>query len=279
MTREAPVDRNIVVGTAVAGLVMIVGVSVGWIAGAVPWGAIASVAAAAGIGAGVGRRWHHERLGEQRRHAESLKAMISLSALSDGRFTYWSPHAVAPETLELIIHLAQSLRARRVLELGSGVSTVFLARALASHDGEGRVDSFDHQERWANTVRGALCERTLSHVASVRVAPLSGGVQVGAEVLPWYELPDLAPAYDLIVVDGPPSWTGDGGARLPALYRLKPWMKGKTVLLLDDANRGWETEVARQWRRDFPDLHFRTVDVGRGLLVVSASAEVFDLLP
>jgi hypothetical protein len=50
-------------------------------------------------------------------------------------------------------------------------------------------------------------------------------------------------------------------------------------LVLDDAGRGGEAEIARQWQRDFPDLHFRMVGVGRGLFVASVQASTLDLLP
>ena len=55
--------------------------------------------------------------------------------------------------------------------------------------------------------------------------------------------------------------------------------RGDGVLVLDDAGRGGESEIARQWQRDFPDLHFRMVGVGRGLFVASVQKSTLDLLP
>jgi hypothetical protein len=49
--------------------------------------------------------------------------------------------------------------------------------------------------------------------------------------------------------------------------------------VLDDAARQGERDIGDQWRRDFPDLHFKLVSVGRGLLVAAVQREALDLLP
>lgn len=103
----------------------------------------------------------------------------------------------------------------------------------------------------------------------------------GGRRAPWYDLSavDRQARYDLILVDGPPAWKGDPLARLPALYELRSQLSDKGVLLLDDAARPGESEIARQWQRDCPDLHFRKVEIGRGLLAVSVTKAALDILP
>jgi hypothetical protein len=68
-------------------------------------------------------------------------------------------------------------------------------------------------------------------------------------------------------------------ARLPALYELRGHLSDKGMLVLDDAARAGERAIAQQWQRDFPDLHFRMVQTGRGLFVASVQKSALDLLP
>ena len=76
-----------------------------------------------------------------------------------------------------------------------------------------------------------------------------------------------------------PTPSGDAQARLPALYRLRRHLSDRGLLMLDDAARSGERAIAEQWRKAFPELHFRYVPVGRGLLVASVSRDTLDLLP
>jgi hypothetical protein len=106
-------------------------------------------------------------------------------------------------------------------------------------------------------------------------------LQVNGRDQSWYSLPSfpLETVYDLILVDGPPSSSTDPLARLPALHQLHQLIGERTVPILDDANREWETEVARRWQQDFPELKFKKLSTGRGLLVVAKYPDIFDLLP
>jgi predicted O-methyltransferase YrrM len=226
----------------------------------------------------LGRKWYRELLRSERCQTEHLRAVTVLSNALSGPAVYWSAEALAPESLHLILHLARCLRVRKVLELGSGISTLYIANLLKSLGG-GTVDSFDHEERWARQTEANLVDHALRDSARIGVAPLVA-TDMRSESVLWYGLPPFpaGPPYDLIIVDGPPASPARPHARLPALYKLRHVMGDRTVLVLDDVNRDWEAEVASRWERDFPDLRFRRLGVGEGLLIVSQSSEVFDLL-
>lgn len=68
-------------------------------------------------------------------------------------------------------------------------------------------------------------------------------------------------------------------ARLPALYVLRQHLSNNGLLVLDDAARPGERAIAQQWQRDFPDLHFRMVQTGRGLFVAAVQKSTLDFLP
>ncbi len=205
--------------------------------------------------------------------------MIGVAATFPRKPLYWNEHAITPEALTVVLHLISALGVRHVLELGSGLSTLAIARTLHQAGG-GSVLSVDDDARWAEMTAASLKQEGLDEIAEVRVVPLAE-IASGGRRAPWYDLAgaDRQARYDLILVDGPPAWKGDALARLTALYELKGQLSEKGVLLLDDAARPGETEIERQWQRDCPDLHFRKVRIGRGLLAVSMTAAALDLLP
>jgi predicted O-methyltransferase YrrM len=255
--------------------------------GAVPWlaGAPSVLALLASLGLAVAavlflaRRWYGQIIKRIDAQAEHLQSAIGIAATSGGIPVYWSGHAITPETLKLIQHLVDSLNVQAVLEVGSGVSTLLLANDFRRR-GTGRVLSFDDDARWAAQTNAKLKAEKLDGFAEVRVAPLVD-VDAGGRRGKWYDLAalDKERRFDLIVVDGPPSWQGDALARLPALYELRRHLSDTGVLVLDDAARPGERAIAERWQRDFPDLHFRLVQTGRGLFVASVQRSALDLLP
>ncbi|HTR83704.1 MAG TPA: class I SAM-dependent methyltransferase [Reyranella sp.] len=226
-----------------------------------------------------GRRWHRQATSARAQQTTHLRSVIGLAASSGGMPVYWTEHAITPETVTLVLQLIAGLGLARVLELGSGLSTLTIAHAL-QRAGGGRVQSFDDDARWAGQTAASLKREGLDALAEVQVAPLKEIASGGRQSL-WYDLPKMDPQarYDLVLVDGPPAWKGDPLARLPALYQLRQHLSEKGVLVLDDAMRGGEREIASRWQRDFPDLHFRMVDIGRGLFVVCVDKAALDLLP
>jgi predicted O-methyltransferase YrrM len=226
----------------------------------------------------LNRRWYRRIVARTEAQTVHLRSVVGLAALSGGLPVFWSEHAIAPETLMLIQHLVSSLKIRRVLELGSGLSTTLLAKHFRRAGG-GHILSFDDDERWAGLTKATLDREGLASFAEVRVAPLTD-VTAGGRRTAWYDLSSLddQQRFDLIVVDGPPAWKGDSLARLPALYELVTHLEQSGVLVLDDASRPGETAIASRWRRDFPDLHFRMVEIGRGLFVASREKATLDLL-
>lgn len=240
---------------------------------------IASVAAAVGAMLTLQRRWYRQIIARIESQSTHLRSAIGHAAAAGDLPVYWSEHAITPETLSLFQHLVSGVPAPRVLELGSGVSTLLLANTFR-RAGEGQVLSLDDDERWGAQTRATIAREKLDSFAQVVIAPLVSG-EAGGRKSDWYDISSLPPdaRFDLIVVDGPPSWRGDELARLPALYHLKPYLSESGVLVLDDAARGGEREVARRWQQDFPELHFRMVDVGRGVFVVAVQAASLDLLP
>lgn len=164
--------------------------------------------------------------------------------------------AASPDfLLELYRHIA-TYRPKSVVELGSGVSTLVAAAALAANGEGGRIHSLDHEEAYAEATSKLLTRHGLSEIATVYHAPLAPWrptrpTQLGEQWL-WYLVPDAVDALDaidLLVVDGPPEATGRS-ARYPAVPHFRARMAKNCTILLDDARRPDEKATAETWSRE-----------------------------
>ncbi len=232
-----------------------------------------------GIVVAFGRRWHRQAVTRTESQTTHLRSAIGIAATAGGIPTYWTEHSITPETLTQIQQLIAALGVRRVLELGFGpVDPADRPCVPAGRRRRGAVAR--RRCPLGGADRGDPgTRRTLGLCRGPRGAVRD--ITAGGRTAPWYDLSGVGAGalFDLVIVDGPPAWKGDRLARLPALYELRKHLGENGVLVLDDAGRDGEAEIARQWQRDFPDLHFRMVGVGRGLFVASVQKSTLDLLP
>ncbi|MEU6248325.1 class I SAM-dependent methyltransferase [Glycomyces sp. NPDC047010] len=159
----------------------------------------------------------------------------------------------------------------RVLECGSGSTTVVLAYALRSL-GRGHVHSLEHDPRFAELTRTMLKERGLDEWATVVDAPLAE-VEIGGAPWRWYD-PDAVPAseIDLLLVDGPPGTTGPQ-ARYPALPVLIDRLAEDALVVLDDTRRDDEHRIGERWAAEFEGWAFKSLPHDHGTLVLRREAE------
>jgi predicted O-methyltransferase YrrM len=123
----------------------------------------------------------------------------------------WSEGTITPAGLVAVCADVAGRHRRRIVECGSGFSTLVLARLL--HTRGGRLVSLEHDQAWATRVRSSLAAAGLAEIAQVALAPLDPHPRDG---LPWY-----ARCIDLLLVDGPPAFEPEIElSRYPALPAL-----------------------------------------------------------
>jgi predicted O-methyltransferase YrrM len=129
----------------------------------------------------------------------------------------------------------------RILECGSGVSTVLLARLLEER-GRGALTSLEHDAHWATLIQDHLRREHLDEIARVVHAPLEGNP-------PWYRLDGMPDEIDLLIVDGPPAFEpGHGARRTPALPRFDDKLVDDAAVILDDIDRRGEQQTIATWQ-------------------------------
>ncbi|GAA4947817.1 class I SAM-dependent methyltransferase [Actinoplanes utahensis] len=188
-----------------------------------------------------------ERLTAGDRHLELAEAIAALRQLTGGQasaarlaalpaefeatvqlfqgFTPRAPmpppgeHTLDPAGLLDLLHLIRLRKPRLVLELGSGVSSVWIAYALEKTGG--RLITLDHDAGFARRTRALLSAHGLDKTAEVRDAPLTP-VGIDGHDHPWYDPEALADLHDIdfVLIDGPPAPDGED-TRHPALHMIE----------------------------------------------------------
>ncbi len=169
----------------------------------------------------------------------------------------------------------------RVLELGSGVSTVLLAALCAESGRAARVVSLEERPRYAARTQRLLATFGLDGYASVLTAPVRltrFANWRGFSYQPNESLLRQAlggRAVDFLFVDGPASWgRGRGDCRYSALPLVWPWAAVRLMFAIDDAWRRRDFAILERWQQ-LPGV---TVDgiipVGRGLGVGTLSSPI-----
>lgn len=169
-----------------------------------------------------------------------------------GRFTEYSFPA---SSILMLWDLLHRRAATRILELGSGVSTVMFAayaREQALLGKSVRVTSIEHDGSWADATRQMLAADGLDAFAAVVHAPIAtqtlGGTpartyDVASSVL---ALAAGDEGFDMCLIDGPPA---HAFGRIGSLLLAKDYLSEGATVLLDDALRPHEQECWSQWLR------------------------------
>jgi hypothetical protein len=170
-------------------------------------------------------------------------------------------YAAAPDTLLHLTTLIDELPdGALVVEVGSGLSTIWMAAAARRSNRGVRIVSVDHDERWGAETVAAVARLDLGRWCEVRIAPLTPVPGASNDATPWYDragFDDLS-EISLLVVDGPPGSTGPD-ARYPAVPQLRDRLASEVIIVLDDTDRPEEQEVLARWVTELEHDHSVTL--------------------
>jgi hypothetical protein len=137
----------------------------------------------------------------------------------------------------------------RVLELGMGISTLYITKLMAELSNVSLL-SIDHDEAWIEACRHQIREKELTSTRHKIIhAPLTQIVIDNTAELFYYDLErflgevaSFSP--DLLIIDGPPAWKPDiSGARVPAHQFLAPLLSMNATVFIDDYTRAGESRL------------------------------------
>ena len=207
----------------------------------------------------------------QMQNYQQTESYISLTSC----FTFRAPlrpmrgWAVSPDfCLHTIIHIMKK-RPSKILELGSGVSTILTGYALEKN-GNGRVLTLEHSDEYIHSSQQDLCLHQVDHFARILLAPLKPYYDIEGKTWHWYDLDEFSEeenSIDLLVIDGPPGNT-QPLARYPALPLLWKYLTDTATIILDDTNRNDEQNIIQAWIKEFPGLHLSTIEAEKGMVIL-----------
>jgi glycosyltransferase involved in cell wall biosynthesis len=166
-------------------------------------------------------------------------------ALVDRRELAWGGWAIHRSTAVELVARLDVRRPRRILEVGSGTSTVVLAAWAASHGAELVTLEHDptcHAATAARLQRLGLADRVDLRLAPLRPSPCPDGADHA-----WYST-DLQGTFDFVFIDGPPRSSGRAGVLFAIAEQLavgwEAWLK--------NGHRRHEQDCVALWNDHLP---------------------------
>lgn len=168
--------------------------------------------------------------------------------------------AASPDFLLALSHITQTLRPKLAVELGSGTSTLVIAKS-----GARKIISLDHSQEFGTQTREMLVSHGVRGV-DIRIHELESYPQ-GYK---WYAKSTFKGIVkiDLLIIDGPPSSTNPD-ARYPALEHLIPLLSPKATIILDDVFREEERRLVDAIVAALPGHTLKILSHEKGTAVIS----------
>lgn len=173
-------------------------------------------------------------------------------------------YAIDSQALGHLLTLIEERRPRRIVELGSGTSSVWVGYQCRNFGA--KIVTLDHLREYFELTQAAVNRHHLNDHVECRLAPLEDR-NFGSESFSWYSaeaFKDLSDI-DMLIIDGPPESTGKS-ARYPALPEFIDLLAPNATVILDDAHREDESVILNSWLETFPE--FVRVDIGASRLGV-----------
>lgn len=185
-------------------------------------------------------------LADQHRQTQAFISLLDFLQLR-APFPVMDSFVASPDLLLYLANHVAAVRPGLVVECGSGVSTLVLARSAQILSPSTRIVALEHDPNYLRQTRQQIAMHGLDDYADIRLAPLAPAGLSDHETL-WYDrtaAEDLT-EIDLLMIDGPPAALGPN-VRYPAVPLLHDRFSESAVILLDDAARPDEIEVADRW--------------------------------
>lgn len=193
--------------------------------------------AAIAAGAAIGLPYYHTLVHQleashERRHLWALTGTM----LDRRAWPVPGQWALGADALLFLEREIARRKLRTIVELGPGTSSIVLGRRF---QGAVRMYGVEHDPTYARLVRDQMDQHEISGYTLIE-APIESG---------WYRrssLGELPLEIDVLLVDGPPNWLGEGNRR-PAWTELGHRILPGGLVLIDDTLRADERQMALEW--------------------------------
>jgi glycosyltransferase involved in cell wall biosynthesis len=171
--------------------------------------------------------------------------VLSTDALLRDPALPWGSRTITPILAFELVEALERRHPQRIVEVGSGISTVVLARYAAATGAS--LVSLEHDRRFAARTLALLSRFGLERAVDLRVAPLRQRRCPDGHLHPWYDV-RLNGTFDFGLLDAPPLRQGRGAV----LFALREVLEPDFELWLNDATRRHERVCLAGWLRHMP---------------------------
>jgi len=187
---------------------------------------------------------------------EDIKANQALMPLTR-KYLPWTDSALRPAAVQMILNDIVVNNKQTIVELGGGISTIYICRLLTQLHGDSikrKLYCIEHDEKWAQILNQILIDENISkELFEIIHCPLEAYSADNKNL--WYgknlALQGLS-NIDLLLVDGPPAYRKEiEMAREPALPFFEKKLMDTASVYLDDINRSGERKIASKWHEQF----------------------------
>jgi predicted O-methyltransferase YrrM len=201
---------------------------------------------------------------ELRHHSKKNDDVYALSLLQSllNNYPYvpFTSTGMRPVVLAYILNEIVVNSRRDIIEFGSGISTILMARLIRKNNLRAKVYSVEHDPLWIKKLGKLLSEEDLLDLVHFIEAPLEE-IETDMGSLNWYSKKNIfseieGAKFDLVIVDGPPAHSSKSRfSRYPAFGEIISYLKDDCCLILDDIDRPGEKIIVEMLSEKFPEYH------------------------
>jgi predicted O-methyltransferase YrrM len=183
---------------------------------------------------------------------QDIQSMGMLSSLlPNNKYIPITSYTLSPTSIAHIINEIVLLQKKTIVEFGSGLSTLIIARLLSYHKLDANIFSIDHDREWHNFLRSSLNEEGIGDNVKLIQADLESTTCYDNQQCKWYAKDILEEALpkeiDLVIVDGPPIQYGKHCRYFAIPFLLNRLSKNYSVFI-DDIYRKGENQILHKWK-------------------------------
>ena len=196
------------------------------------------------------RRLVFNHLLATRRTLNDVAALQRLAPLASP-YLPWPDVAMRPSAMVAVLDEIATFGRSQIVECGGGLSTVYIGRLLRERGGT--LTTVEHDSEWVASLRRQLAADGLTDTVDVVHAPLESSDDLATS--PWYSTRRIGAlgltSIDMLIVDGPIATPRHPHIRQPALPYFYDRLAAGSLVVLDDALRRGEREIAARWSTEF----------------------------
>lgn len=170
-------------------------------------------------------------------------------------FIPFNEKALRPVVINHVINEVFINGRSNILEVGAGMSTVVIARALAKKK-QGSILSIEQDLSWTNFINKRLADEGLSKIAKCYHIPVENAKYFN-HAITTFDRVKIAETikdkqFDLILIDGPKAFgIGQSYNRISDEFLAKQYLHENTCIILDDAGRNGERAAVKYWEQKY----------------------------